>query len=136
MRSCGWGGRARWRGNWRALVAAEPLRERLAELLMLALYRSGQQSAALGVYRAARRALVDQVGIEPGPGLREMNQKILLSDPPCSWPRPGPGRGPRQRSAAVVGLAVCGPGRADRHGRGPRLAARAAPGGGADRGRG
>ena len=68
-------------GELAALVAAEPLRERLTELLMLALYRSGQQSAALAVYRRARRRLVEQVGIEPGPGLREMNQKILLSDP-------------------------------------------------------
>ena len=50
------------------LVAAEPLRERLHELLMLALYRSGQQAAALEAYRQARRRLVEQVGIEPGPG--------------------------------------------------------------------
>jgi hypothetical protein len=82
-------------GELRTLVAAEPLRERLAELLMLALYRSGQQAAALGVYRAARRALVEQVGIEPGPGLREMNQKILLSDPAlelAARPAPAPAR--------------------------------------------
>jgi DNA-binding SARP family transcriptional activator len=68
-------------GELRALVAAEPLRERLWELLMLALYRSGQQAAALAAYRRARQALVNQVGIEPGPGLQEMNQKILLDDP-------------------------------------------------------
>ena len=68
-------------GELQALVAAEPLRERLAELLMLALYRSGQQAAALAAYRRERQALVDQVGIEPGPGLQEMNQKILLDDP-------------------------------------------------------
>src|SRR5260221_82415 len=52
------------------LVSAEPLRERLHELLMLALYRSGQRAAALDAYRRAWRQLVDQVGIEPGPGLR------------------------------------------------------------------
>src|SRR5215469_3733173 len=75
-------------GELAGLVAAEPLRERLAELLMLALYRSGQQAAALAVYRQARRALVEQVGIEPGPGLREMNQKILLSDPGLQLPVP------------------------------------------------
>jgi DNA-binding SARP family transcriptional activator len=62
------------------LVTAEPLRERLHELLMLALYRSGQQAAALSAYRRARRHLVDQVGIEPGPALRELNQRILRSD--------------------------------------------------------
>ncbi len=63
-----------------ALVAAEPLRERLHELLMLALYRSGQQAAALAAYRTARRQLVDDLGIEPGPALRELNQRILRSD--------------------------------------------------------
>jgi DNA-binding SARP family transcriptional activator/tetratricopeptide (TPR) repeat protein len=63
-----------------ALAAAQPLRERLHELLMLALYRSGQQAAALAVYRDARRQLIDQVGIEPGPALRELNQQILRSD--------------------------------------------------------
>ena len=67
-------------GELQALVAAEPLRERLWELLMLALYRSGQQAAALAAYRQAWRVLVNQIGIEPGPGLREMNQKILQSD--------------------------------------------------------
>jgi DNA-binding SARP family transcriptional activator len=62
------------------LVAAEPLRERLHELLMLALYRSGQRAAALDAYRRAWRRLVDQVGIEPGPALRELNRRILRSD--------------------------------------------------------
>jgi DNA-binding SARP family transcriptional activator/tetratricopeptide (TPR) repeat protein len=64
----------------RGLVAAEPLRERLAELLMLALFRSGQQAGALEAYRRVRAHLVEQVGIEPGPGLRELNQRILRSD--------------------------------------------------------
>ena len=63
-----------------SLAAAEPLRERLHELLMLALYRSGQQAAALAAYRAARRQLVDELGIEPGPVLRDLNQRILQSD--------------------------------------------------------
>jgi DNA-binding SARP family transcriptional activator len=64
-----------------ALAGAEPMRERLHELLMLALYRSGQQAAALDAYRRARRHLVDELGIEPGPGLRELNQQILRADP-------------------------------------------------------
>ncbi|HTW04424.1 MAG TPA: BTAD domain-containing putative transcriptional regulator [Streptosporangiaceae bacterium] len=63
-----------------SLAATEPLRERLHELLMLALFRSGQQAAALAAYRTARRQLVDELGIEPGPVLRDLNQKILLSD--------------------------------------------------------
>jgi len=89
-------------GELRTLVAAEPLRERLAELLMLALYRSGQQAAALAVYRAARRALVEQVGIEPGPGLREMNQKILLSDPALEL-LPAATRGHGRAAASAAG---------------------------------
>jgi DNA-binding SARP family transcriptional activator len=63
-----------------ALTAAEPLRERLHELLMLALYRSGQQAAALAAYRQARQHLVKEIGIEPGPGLRQLNQQILRAD--------------------------------------------------------
>jgi DNA-binding SARP family transcriptional activator/tetratricopeptide (TPR) repeat protein len=64
-----------------ALAAAEPLREHVHELLMLALYRSGQQAAALAAYRQARGRLVDELGAEPGPRLRELNQRILHSDP-------------------------------------------------------
>jgi len=62
------------------LVAAEPLRERLHELLMLALYRDGQRAAALAAYQRARRALVTTVGIEPGPALRDLHQAILRGD--------------------------------------------------------
>jgi DNA-binding SARP family transcriptional activator len=89
-----------------ALTAAEPLRERLHELLMLALYRSGQQAAALAAYRQARRQLIDKLGIEPGPGLRELNQKILQSDRallPSPAPAPAGGSrlpGPRPATAA------------------------------------
>ena len=62
------------------LTAAEPLRERLHELLMLALYRSGQQAAALAAYLQARRQLIGELGLEPGPGLRDLNQRILQAD--------------------------------------------------------
>jgi DNA-binding SARP family transcriptional activator/tetratricopeptide (TPR) repeat protein len=72
-----------------ALAAAEPLRERVHELLMLALYRSGQQAAALAAYRQARRRLVDERGVEPGPALRELNQRILQSDPTLLIVTPG-----------------------------------------------
>jgi WD40 repeat protein/DNA-binding SARP family transcriptional activator len=63
-----------------ALVAQEPLRERLHAQRMLALYRSGRQAEALAAYREARRALVEQVGIEPGPELRRLHEAILAQD--------------------------------------------------------
>jgi DNA-binding SARP family transcriptional activator len=68
-------------GELERLVADYPLRERLRAQLMLALYRSGRQSEALEAYQAARRALVDELGIEPGRGLRELEQAILRQDP-------------------------------------------------------
>lgn len=62
------------------LTAENPLRERLYELWMLALHRSGRQAEALDVYRQARRRLVDELGIEPGPALRRMHQRVLTGD--------------------------------------------------------
>jgi predicted ATPase/DNA-binding SARP family transcriptional activator len=63
------------------LVAEQPLRERLRSQLMLALYRAGRQADALAVYQRARRTLVDELGIEPGESLRELERKILAHDP-------------------------------------------------------
>jgi DNA-binding SARP family transcriptional activator len=71
-----------------ALTMAEPLRERLHELLMVALYRSGQQAAALAAYRQARQHLVEEIGIEPGPGLRQLNEQILHGDRALLAPAP------------------------------------------------
>jgi DNA-binding SARP family transcriptional activator len=65
----------------RALVTAHPLRERPRAQLMLALYRAERQADALATYRAAREALVDGLGIEPGPALRRLEQAILAQDP-------------------------------------------------------
>jgi predicted ATPase/DNA-binding SARP family transcriptional activator len=62
------------------LVAAEPYRERLREQLVLALYRSGRQQDALEAYQDARRAL-DELGVEPGPALRELERAVLRHDP-------------------------------------------------------
>src|SRR4051794_21935724 len=64
----------------RDLAAELPLRERFREMLMLALYRSGRQVEALDVYRETRRELIDSFGLEPGPGLRELEQAILRQD--------------------------------------------------------
>jgi predicted ATPase/DNA-binding SARP family transcriptional activator len=63
------------------LVAEQPLRERLRAALMLALYRDGRQADALDAYLAARRTLVDELGVEPGPQLQELHAAILGQDP-------------------------------------------------------
>ena len=65
----------------RDLVSEHPLRERAHALLMQALYRSGRQAEALEAYRAARASLVDALGIEPGPGLQELHDRMLQQDP-------------------------------------------------------
>jgi DNA-binding SARP family transcriptional activator len=67
-------------GELESLVAAEPLRERLRGQLMLAQYRSGRQADALQAYAAARRTLVDELGIEPSPALQRLHAEILRQD--------------------------------------------------------
>ena len=63
------------------LVAEHPLREKLAGLLMLALYRTGGQAESLDAYQRARSTLVAELGIEPGEELRLLHQRILANDP-------------------------------------------------------
>src|SRR5262249_53192680 len=63
-----------------ALVSAHTARERLCGQLMLALYRGGRQADALSVFRRARRALQEELGLEPGPELRDLQQAILRHD--------------------------------------------------------
>lgn len=65
----------------RSLAMAEPFRERLHESLMLALYRNGQRAEALAAYRDVRRQLSTEIGIEPGPALQALHQRILRDEP-------------------------------------------------------
>lgn len=69
-----------------ALSAEHPLRERLRALLMLALYRSGRQAEALGVYADTRRLLADELGIDPAHDLSDLHQRILEADPTLAAP--------------------------------------------------
>jgi DNA-binding SARP family transcriptional activator len=73
-------------GELQGLVAQDPLRERLHGQLMLALYRCGRQADALAAYRAARGALVEQLGIEPGRSLRDLHEAILRQDTALELP--------------------------------------------------
>ena len=77
-----------------ALVVAHPLRERLRGQLMLAQYRSGRQADALDTYRSGRQALVDALGIEPGPELQRLHAAILRQDPKLEHSAHGPAVAP------------------------------------------
>lgn len=73
-------------GELEVLVGEHPLREQPRAQLMLALYRSGRQAEALDVYRETRRLLVDELGIEPGLALQQLEKAILRQDPELDSP--------------------------------------------------
>ncbi|MFF8480935.1 BTAD domain-containing putative transcriptional regulator [Streptomyces antibioticus] len=79
------------------LVDDNPLDERFREMHMLALYRSGQQAAALDVYRTTRHLLAGELGVDPGPGLQDMYHRILRSDRALLRPEP-----PRSRTESAA----------------------------------
>lgn len=103
-----------------ALIARFPLRERLRELQMLGLYRSGRQGDALQAFQAARRTLADELGVDPGPTLASLEQAILRQDPEldapvaaprviessAATPRGGARRRPWTIAAAVAAVVV------------------------------
>ena len=68
------------------MTREHPLRERFWALLMTALYRSGRQAESLRAYQAARRVLVDELGVEPGPELRELERAIIQQEPSLGAP--------------------------------------------------
>lgn len=68
------------------LISDEPYRERLHEQYVLALYRDGRQKEALEAYQAARRMLSEELGVEPGGGLRELERAILRHEPSLAAP--------------------------------------------------
>ncbi|WP_066366050.1 AfsR/SARP family transcriptional regulator [Herbidospora mongoliensis] len=80
-------------GELTAQVARHPTRERLRGLLMLALYRASRRADALEVYRAGRRAMIEDLGLEPGRELVELHAAILRSDPSLEPAQPGQARG-------------------------------------------
>jgi DNA-binding SARP family transcriptional activator/streptogramin lyase len=89
---------ARVVGELEALVREHPLRERLRGQLMLALYRCGRQAEALEAYRACRRLMTDELGLEPGPALRDLEAAILAQRPELAAPT-----APRRRTRRETG---------------------------------
>ncbi|WP_413803698.1 BTAD domain-containing putative transcriptional regulator [Streptomyces iranensis] len=81
------------------LCAEDPLRERPRTLLMLALYRSGRRTEALGVYNDTRRLLADELGLDPSPELAQLHQRILRADPTLVAPQADPAGGGTARPA-------------------------------------
>lgn len=99
-------------GDLERLVAEHPFDEHLSGLLMVALYRSSRQADALAVFQRARLSLVEELGVEPGPQLRELEQRILEQDaallvPDAEAPAAGAGQATVRRAPiAPTGFVV------------------------------
>jgi YVTN family beta-propeller protein len=88
------------------LVGEHPLRERLLAQLMLALYRAGRHADALAALQTARHRLAEELGLEPGPQLRELERRILQHDPSLQTRRPRARPRRRLRRRALVAVAA------------------------------
>jgi DNA-binding SARP family transcriptional activator len=84
------------------LVAEHPFREHLRGQLMLALYRAGRQAEALAAYRQARQTLVEELGIEPSDGLKDLHRRMLGQDPTLGGTRPPRTTAPREERKVVT----------------------------------
>lgn len=105
-------------GELEALIAQNPLRERLRGQLMLALYRARRQAEALAVYRRTRKTLVSELGLEPGPALQRLATAILRQEPFLEPPERRhdesagsrhdeiPGSRPARKPVTVVSIAL------------------------------
>jgi DNA-binding SARP family transcriptional activator len=105
------GGHTEVIGQLEALIAEHPFRERLRAQLMLALYRADRQADALQAYQVARRKLVEELGIEPGERLRELERAILAQDAALALPvlEAAQEAAPREPAAErAVGVAALG----------------------------
>ena len=98
------GGHAAAVAELEELAGHYPFRERLAGLLILALYRSGRQAEALQAFADARRALADELGIDPGRWLRELETGILRQDPGLDWTPPPAEPAPPPGETGAAGL--------------------------------
>ncbi|GLZ41566.1 BTAD domain-containing putative transcriptional regulator [Actinokineospora sp. NBRC 105648] len=82
-------------GELAALVDTHPFREHLVGQLVLALYRSGRRAAALEIYQRFAHRAARELGLDPGPGLRELHSRILRDDTALLEPRATPVIAPR-----------------------------------------
>ncbi|MEU0991409.1 BTAD domain-containing putative transcriptional regulator [Streptomyces sp. NPDC005953] len=101
-------------GELLALANEHPLRETLHAHLMVALYRTGRGSDALRVYGRLRRSLVEELGVEPGPTLARLHERVLRRDPSLDWRAPVPpipvdARPPAMRSDPGAASSTPGP---------------------------
>jgi DNA-binding SARP family transcriptional activator/DNA-binding beta-propeller fold protein YncE len=94
-------------GDLETLVAEHPLRERFRAQLMLALYRAGRQADALAVYQEGRRRLVDELGIEPGSALQQLERSILRQERALEPPARADEQRPRRRRALTAAVLIC-----------------------------